>query len=203
MTRKQLEELGLTKEQADKVIEINGDDIENAKTDLKSTVKTLEKDKEELQKQITDRDSQLETLKKSAGDNESLSQQIAELQAANQTAKESYEAQMNQLKIDFAVEKALTGAKAKNIKAVTALLDLKDAKLDEDGSVKGLSEQIEKLSKAEDSKFLFDTAPAQPKLKGFQPGASSDIKPDAGGDMSKMTYSEMVAYLAENPGATI
>ena len=84
-----------------------------------------------------------------------------------------------------------------------ALLDLKDAKLDEDGSVKGLSEQIEKLSKAEDSKFLFDTAPAQPKLKGFQPGASSDIKPGAGGDMSKMTYSEMVAYLAENPGATI
>ena len=31
MTRKQLEELGLTKEQADKVIEINGGDIENAK----------------------------------------------------------------------------------------------------------------------------------------------------------------------------
>ena len=144
MTRKQLEELGLTKEQADKVIEINGADIENAKTDLKSTVKTLEKDKEELQKQINDRDSQLDTLKKSAGDNESLSQQIADLQAANQTAKESYEAQMNQLKIDFAVEKALTGAKAKNIKAAMALLDLKDAKLDEDGSVKGLSEQIEK-----------------------------------------------------------
>ena len=64
MTRKQLEELGLTKEQADKVIEINGADIENAKTDLKSTVKTLEKDKEELQKQINDRDSQLDTHSK-------------------------------------------------------------------------------------------------------------------------------------------
>ena len=115
-----------------------------------------------FQKQINDRDSQLDTLKKSAGDNESLSQQIADLQAANQTAKDSYEAQMNQLKIDFAVEKALTGAKAKNVTAAKALLDLKDAKLDEDGSVKGLSEQIEKLSKAEDSKFLFDTAPAQP-----------------------------------------
>lgn len=31
MTRKQLEELGLTKEQADKIMEINGGDIENAK----------------------------------------------------------------------------------------------------------------------------------------------------------------------------
>lgn len=30
MTRKQLEDLGLTKEQADSVMKINGDDIENA-----------------------------------------------------------------------------------------------------------------------------------------------------------------------------
>lgn len=44
MTRKQLEELGLTKEQADKVIEINGGDIENAKGAPKEKVKALEKD---------------------------------------------------------------------------------------------------------------------------------------------------------------
>lgn len=31
MTRKQLEDLGLTKEQVDSVMKINGDDIENAK----------------------------------------------------------------------------------------------------------------------------------------------------------------------------
>lgn len=202
MTRKQLEELGLTKEQADKVIEINGGDIENAKGELKEKVKTLEKDKEELSKQIIDRDGQLDTLKSSAGDNEELTKQIAALQTANQTAKDDYEKQMNQMKVDFAVEKALTGAKAKNVKAVMALLDLTDAKLNEDGTVKGLSEQIEKLTKAEDSKFLFDTESKQPTFKGFQPGASSDKLPEAG-DTSKMTYSEMVAYLAENPEAKI
>lgn len=54
------------------------------------------------------------------------------------------------------------------------LLYLTDAKLQEDGSVKGLSEQIEKLAKAEDSKFLFEEAQTKPKLKGFQPGASSE-----------------------------
>ena len=63
---------------------------------------------------------------------------------------------------------------AKNVKAVMALLDLKDAKLQEDGTVKGLSEQIEKLAKTEDSKFLFEEAEAKPKFKGFQPGASSE-----------------------------
>ena len=198
MTRDTLVEMGLTEELAAKVMgSLNGNYVP------KNRFNEISRENESLKAAAKEHEKQLETLKKSAGDNESLSQQIADLQAANQTAKESYEAQMNQLKIDFAVEKALTGAKAKNVTAAKALLDLKDAKLDEDGSVKGLSEQIEKLSKAEDSKFLFDTAPAQPKLKGFNPGASSDIKPGAGGDMSKMTYSEMVAYLAENPGATI
>ncbi len=200
MTRKQLEELGLSKEQTDKIMEINGADIENAKGELKEKVKTLEKDKEELSKQIADRDGQLDTLKTSAGDNEELTKQIAALQTANQTAKDDYEKQMNQMKVDFAVEKALSGAKAKNVKAVMALLDLTDAKLQEDGTVKGLSEQIEKLSKAEDSKFLFEEAQAKPKLKGFQPGASSGKFTE---DTQNMTYSQMVAYLSENPGAKI
>ena len=198
MTRDTLVEMGLTEELAAKVMSsLNGNYVP------KNRFNEISRENESLKAAAKEHEKQLDTLKKSAGDNESLSQQIADLQAANKTAKEDYEAQMNRLKIDFAVEKALTGAKAKNVTAAKALLDLKDAKLDEDGSVKGLSEQIEKLSKAEDSKFLFDAAPAQPKLKGFKPGASSDIKPDAGGDMSKMTYSEMVAYLAENPGATI
>ena len=63
---------------------------------------------------------------------------------------------------------------ARNVKTVMALLDLTDAKLQEDGTVKGLSEQIEKLAKAKDSKFLFEEAEAKPKFKGFQPGASSE-----------------------------
>ena len=86
MTRKQLEELGLSKEQTDKIMEINGADIENVKGELKEKVKTLEKDKEELSKQIADRDGQLDTLKNSAGDNEELTKQIAALQTANHTA---------------------------------------------------------------------------------------------------------------------
>lgn len=40
MTRKQLEDLGLTKEQADSVMKINGDDIENAKGLLQQRLRT-------------------------------------------------------------------------------------------------------------------------------------------------------------------
>lgn len=174
MTRKQLEDLGLTKEQADSIMKINGDDIENAKSASVAEIKNLQTEVSGLKTQVTDRDKQLETLKTAAGDNETLTKQIADLQAENSKVKETHESEMNQLKVDFAVEKALTGAKAKNIKAVKALLDLTDAKLDKDGTVKGLAEQIEKLTAADDTKFLFDAAQQQ-TFKGFQPGASSTV----------------------------
>ena len=205
MTRKQLEDLGLSKEQVDGIMKINGDDIENAKSASAAEIKNLQTEVTGLKTQVSDRDKQLETLKTAAGDNETLTKQIADLQAENTKVKETHESEMNQLKVDFAVEKALTGAKAKNIKAVKALLDLTDAKLDKEGNVKGLQEQIDKLTAADDTKFLFDAAQQtqQQTFKGFQPGASAQQKPGAEVDPSKMNYDELCAYLAENPDAKL
>lgn len=208
MTRKQLEDLGLTKEQADSIMKINGDDIENAKGTAATEIKNLQTEVEGLKTQVGDRDKQLETLKASAGDNADLKKQIEDLQTENATAKANHESELNQLKIDFAVEKALTGAKAKNIKAVKALLELNDAKLDKDGNVKGLAEQIEKLTSGDDTKFLFEAqkqTKQQHNFKGFQPGASGEQKPGEGEkvDFSKMSYDELTAYMEANPDAQI
>ena len=208
MTRKQLEDLGLTKEQADSIMKINGDDIENAKGTAATEIKNLQTEVDGLKTQVGDRDKQLETLKASAGDNADLKKQIEDLQTENATAKANHESELNQLKIDFAVEKALTGAKAKNIKAVKALLELNDAKLDKDGNVKGLAEQIEKLTSGDDTKFLFEAqkqTKQQQNFKGFQPGASGEQKPGEGEkvDFSKMSYDELTAYMEANPDAQI
>lgn len=208
MTRKQLEDLGLTKEQADSVMKINGDDIENAKGTASTEIKNLQTEVEGLKTQVGDRDKQLEALKASAGDNADLKKQIEDLQIENATAKATHESELNQLKIDFAVEKALTGAKAKNIKAVKALLELGEAKLDKDGNVKGLDEQIEKLRSGDDTKFLFEAQKQQKQqqnFKGFQPGASGEQKPGEGEkvDFSKMSYDELTAYMEANPDAQI
>lgn len=208
MTRKQLEDLGLTKEQADSIIKINGDDIENAKSASAAEIKNLQTEVDGLKTQVGDRDKQLETLKASAGDNADLKKQIEDLQTENATAKANHESELNQLKIDFAVEKALTGAKAKNIKAVKALLELDDAKLDKDGNVKGLAEQIEKLTSGDDTKFLFEAqkqTKQQQNFKGFQPGVSGEQKPGEGEkvDFSKMSYDELTAYMEANPDAQI
>ena len=85
-------------------------------------------------------------MKNSTGDVEALREQIATLQADNKTKDETHAAEIKQLKIDSAVLTALTGAKAKNKTAVKALLkDLDKAEFAEDGTIKGLAEQIEVL----------------------------------------------------------
>lgn len=205
MKRKELEDLGLTKEQADAVMKINGADIENAKSVSAAEITNLQTEIEGLNGQVKERDKQLEDLKKSAGDNAELQKQIEQLQTDNATAKANHESEMKQLKVEYAVEKALTGANAKNIKAVKALLDLDDAKLDKDGNVKGLQEQIDKLVSGEDTKFLFNEvqqSQQQQTFKGFQPGATSTgVKPGTEVDTSKMSYEELCEYMEANPNA--
>ena len=160
-------------------------------------------EKKKLELDVRDRDGQLETLKNSTGDVEGMKQQIATLQAENKAKDEAHAAEIKQLKIDSAVSTAITNAKGKNAKAIKALLNLTDAELSEDGTIKGLSEQIETLIKAEDSKFLFDTETTKTKVKGVKPGESGNDDGEKGVDTSKMTYSELAAYMAENPDVKI
>lgn len=160
-------------------------------------------EKKKLELDLRDRDGQLETLKNSTGDVEAMKQQIATLQADNKAKDEAHAAEIKKMKVDAAVEAALTSSGAINAKAVVPFLkDLDKAELADDGTVKGLAEQIEALTKADDTKFLF-TAKKQTQVKGVKPGESGNEEGDHGVDTSKMTYSEMMAYLAQNPDAKI
>lgn len=177
MTKEDLIKLGLDDAVAVKVAAASTEELKAfvAKSQYEEAVEA----KKTLDAQIKDRDKQLETLKKSTGDAEALKAEIAKLQDANKTAKAEYEEQVRQLKIDNAVESALTAAKAKNLKAVRALLDLGKAELDDTG-VKGLQDQIKKLAEAEDTKFLFESsgqvrlAKPQANIFGMKPAAGAD-----------------------------
>ncbi|MGE7916318.1 phage scaffolding protein [Lysinibacillus xylanilyticus] len=169
MTKEQLMKLGLSEEQATKIIEGFGTMIPKSRFDEVNNAK------KQLEKDVADRDGQLEELKESASANDELKAQIEKLQSENTSAKETYEAEVNQLKLDGAVERALIGAKAKNIKAVKALLDLENAEFDGD-DIKGLADQLKSLQEGEDSKFLFEVAPTtkQQQFKGFKPGEAGE-----------------------------
>ena len=132
---------------------------------------------------------------------DALKKQIEDLQKANKDAADAHAAEIKQLKIDSALDVALGNAKAKNKIAVKALLkDIDKAELDADGTIKGLAEQIAALQKSDS--YLFD-ANGTTKVKGAEPGESGNEDGDKGVDTSKMSYSELAAYLAENPDAKI
>lgn len=203
MKRKFLEDLGIAdKDVIDKIIDENSKDIGAAKGENETLKqKVLEKETEitTLKGQISERDKQLETLKNSPDNPEELKKQLEQVQKDNKAAKEKYEADMKQLKVNHAVDNILKEAGAKNVTAVKALLkELDKAELDESGNVKGLKEQIEALTKADDTSFLFDTK-ALPEMKGAKPGEpqvpASEIKPD----FSKMSYEQIAAYMEANP----
>lgn len=169
MKREFLEGLGLEKEVINKIMSEHGKDVGNTKSKNSEQEGQISK----LQEQIKERDSQLEELKKSAKGNEELQQQINQLQKDNQTKQADYEQQIKQIKIDSAIEMALSSNKAKNLKAAKALLNLSEIELKEDGSIKGLDTQIKALKEEEASKFLFD-AEQLPQFKGFTPVDGSD-----------------------------
>lgn len=206
MKRKFLEDMGLTKEQIDKILDENSQDIGKAKGDFEKVQGDLATANQEiaaLKNQVADRDTQLETLKNSTGDVEAMKQQIKALQDDNKAKDATHAAEIKQLKIDAAVTTALTGAKTKNAIAVKALLkDLDKAELGEDGTIKGLAEQIEALQKSD--AYLFDiTTTKKPQVKGAKPGESGNEDGDYKVDTSKMTYSELAAYMAEHPDVKI
>ncbi len=151
---------------------------------------------------VSDRDKQLEALKKSSGDSAELKKQIEALQEQNKTEKAAHEKEMARLKLDNAVETALTAAGAKNSKALRALLDHEKIKLDDSGKLSGLSEQLEAVRKT-DGYLFAEKGGEKHSFKGFQPGASGDVKLGTEVDTSKMTYSELAAYMAANPDAKI
>lgn len=170
MTKEKLMEWGLTEEQANKVMEgLNGSFV------TKSRFNEVNEENKTLKAQVSERDGQIETLKKSAGDNTELQNQITALQEANKQKDKDHANEIKALKISNAVDVALTNAKAKNNTAVKALLAafLEKAELADDGTVKGLDDEIGKLTKGEDTAFLFDTS-GKAKFKGAKAAEKSD-----------------------------
>ena len=167
----------------------------------KARFNEVNEENKSLKADVSERDRQLEDLKKSSGDNAELKKQIETLQTANKEQQKAHEAEMNQLRLENAVDSALAAAGAKNGKTVKALLQLDKVKLGEDGKLSGLDEQLSEIRKSDG--YLFAEAQPAHSFKGFQPGASGDNIPGGKPDPSNMTYSETLAYLAANPGASI
>lgn len=162
MNKEQLMELGLTEEQADKVLAKYVNMIPKHRFD------EVNEEKKELKNQLDERDAQLKELKTNASGNEELTAKITELEELNKTTKEDYEAKMATLRKETAIELLLKDQKAKNIKAVKALLDLEKVTLDGEKLI-GLEEQLKSLKESDSYLFGEDTLSGRTPNKDTNP----------------------------------
>lgn len=129
-------------------------DLVDSKNHVEKTeLDTVNNSIKDYKKQLKDRDKQLEDLKEKAKGNEELTAEIERLKDENKNVAKDYEAKIEKLNFDTRLDKALTGAKAKNPKTVKALLNLENLKLDGEDII-GLKEQLEALKESDG--YLFD-----------------------------------------------
>lgn len=106
----------------------------------------FKKQTEELNNQVTE-------LSKFKGSADEWQKKVSELESVIPTKQKELETQFANRRIDLEINTALTMNKAKNLKAVGALLDKGQIKLDGD-NVLGISEQLEVIKK--ENPYLFD-----------------------------------------------
>lgn len=120
---------------------------------------------------LTERDKQLDDLKKAAKGHEELQETIKKLQDENTAATEKYENDMKELRTNTALKLAIAND-VHDPDLLLGLIDKTRIEIGDDGSVKGLDEQIKSLR--ESKGFLFKEAPKGPQFKGMVPRDGTD-----------------------------
>ena len=178
MDKKTLLEIGLTEEQATKILK----ELKDGYVD-KTTLEQKQTEITNLTEQVQERDKQIESLKKFEGDNEQLKTKLQEMEDTNKTKADEYSKNLLMERKKSAIRFALLedeGGKPYDVSMVAGMFNLDNINLNEDGSIaNGFKEQNENLRK--DKAFLFATTePAGSKKTGFTPpdGSKGDPKAD-------------------------
>ena len=164
MKREFLTGLGLEKEIVESIMAEHGKSLGKAKdaqtqlADVNAKLTEAQAEVTNLTSIISTRDADIEKLKEASGTSETLTAQLSELQKKYDDDKVEHEKVVKQTKKEAAIEIALTNAKARNNKAVKALLDVESIEFD-DNKLKGLDKQLEALK--EESAFLFEQSEPQ------------------------------------------
>lgn len=189
-----LAQLGLTEEQAQAVLVQYAKDV----TSIKASNEQLQTQVDELTTQVGDRDKQLKKLEKAAGDNVELQKEIADLREKNEKQANEWQTKISEQSKNFSISNALRDAGAKNVKAVTALLDMDKVSVDDNGNLIGLSDQVKSLQ--ETDAYLFaqkqEEQQVKPKVELFAGGNPNSATPK---DPSNMSLDEQTALYRKDP----
>ena len=195
-----LKSLNLSQEVIDKIMAENGKDIAVEQKKAEKVIQERDSYKlkaESLETQVNDANTEIQKFKDM--DIDGIKKAADDWKETAEKAKADADKQISQMKFDYALSAALTGAKAKNTKAVKALLDMDGLKFnDNDGKIVGLDEQLAQIKT--DNDYLFESDEPAPEFVKGTNGGSGNV---GGKKPSEMTYTELSDYMAQNPGAEI
>ena len=189
MKRDFLKNLGIEdKDIIDKIMDENSADIGRAKGE----VQTLKDRVTELEGQISVKDGEIATLTTKVGEVDTLRNENAQLKTDKTNLTTELNTKVTEIKKTYAIENGVRDAKARNVKAVIAQLDMSKITYEND-ALGGLTEQLEALKTGEDTSFLFgdaNTAPAgthvhTPPANGGTPATSKTLAEAVAKAMSK------------------
>lgn len=163
------------------------------KTELNTANDTIK----DYKKQLKDRDKQLEDLQGKVKDNEELTKEIEALKTTNKKVTEDYEDKLTKLTFDTKFDRALSGYKSKNPKALKALLDMEKVSLDGENFI-GLEDQIKSLK--ESDPYLFEE---EKKETDPTPGTGTNTDLPAGGTGTIITPGSNGGGKTETIGAML
>ncbi|MBC1478029.1 scaffolding protein [Listeria welshimeri] len=193
MERDFLKELGLEKETIDSIMAEHGKSIQNEK----DKVTSAEAERDGLKSQLAQRDDDIEALKTDSGTSKSLKTQLETLQDNYETLKKDSEAKLVETRKGAALDLALANAKARNPKAVKALLDNDKLELTDEG-LKGLDEQLGALQESDAYLFAQESENVAPKwgINGNQTNNNPTSK-----SLADYSYQELADLKASDPAA--
>ncbi|EAE7459657.1 scaffolding protein [Listeria monocytogenes] len=191
MERDFLKELGLEKETIDSIMVEHGKSIQNEK----DKVTSAEAERDGLKSQLAQRDDDIEALKTDSGTSKSLKAQLETLQDNYETLKKDSEAKLVETRKGAALDLALANAKARNPKAVKALLDNDKLELTDEG-LKGLDEQLGALQESDAYLFAQESENVAPKwgINGNQTNNNPTSK-----SLADYSYQELADLKTSDP----
>lgn len=145
MDRKFLEAQGVEAEKIDAIMAEHGKTV----NPLKQEKESLQSEVDNLKTDISERDTQLEDLQGKVGSEEDLKATIESLKTANKEKDDERKRLLDSQKLDYELRIALNSSGARNERAVKALLDLDTVKINEDGQLTGLKEQLDNLQESD------------------------------------------------------
>lgn len=166
MKREELEALGMTKEQIDKVLNMHHTEFDPVKKDLVTAQEDLKNEKEKTSTQETT----INGLKKDLGefkdvDVSGMKKKIEDLEADIRTKDADHQKEIADRDFNDLLKESISASKGRNAKAITALLDMDTLKASKNQK-EDIAAALKALAEAEDSKMLFGEPEANPVRTG-------------------------------------